>query len=339
MKLVLVVDDNLTNLRHISALLANTYRVLLAKSGKQALLIAAEQIPDIIMLDVEMPEMDGFATLAALRNNPALARVPVLFFTAGDNVATQVRALEAGAVDFVRKPYEKGILLHRLDLHLKLVQYQQDQERTIKELEDSIVNSFAELIECRDANNGGHVQRTRGYVAALGELLVEANLFTDELDPETLEMIVRASPLHDIGKIGISDLIMFKPGKLTEEEYEIVKTHTTIGARTLAHIHERTPTQKYLLHAQLMAEGHHERYDGTGYPKGLRGEAIPLCCRLMAVANVYDALVSNTAYRAGMSHEDACAILQQGKGREFDPHIINVFIENNEIFARIAGKR
>ncbi|CAK7065707.1 MAG: putative cyclic di-GMP phosphodiesterase [Desulfovibrio sp.] len=337
MKKILVVDDNLATLQQIAAQL-DAYLVLRAKSGAQALIIAAGQTPDLVLLDIDMPGMDGFETLTALRHIEALKRVPVIFLTGNHDTATQIRALQSGGVDFIKKPVSKGVLLHRLQLHLSLHQYQQSLEQTVQEFEDSIIAAFAELIECRDASNGGHVQRTRQYVAALGTMLLEANAFPESLDKEKLDMMVRAAPLHDIGKIGVSDTIICKPGRLTEEEYAVIKTHTVIGAKALESIYERMPTQYYMGYAILMALGHHERYDGKGYPNGLAGTDIPLCCRIMAVANVYDSLVVDSVYREALSHEKACAILAKGRGTEFDPIILDIFLERCNAFVEIARR-
>lgn len=339
MKRILLVDDNLTTLTLVSTLLSEVYTVIMAKSGKQALAIAENTMPDVILLDVEMPEMNGFETIAELRNVPCCTKTPVIFLTANHDPETQVKALEAGGVDFIKKPFEKGVLLHRLETHLRLYQYQQGLENTLKSLEDSIVSAFAELIECRDGHSGGHVQRTREYVALLGRLLLEKGAFPGELTEEILDMITRAAPLHDIGKIGISDVILLKPGKLTEEEFEVIKTHARIGANALRNIYERTPTQEYLQYAISIAESHHERVDGRGYPFGLKGEAIPLGSRILAVVNVYDALTTSTVIRQELlSHEEASRIIAESSGSEFDTRVVEVFLANSDLFLALKDK-
>jgi putative two-component system response regulator len=327
MKRILVVDDNMASLKQIWAQLSGNYQVTLAKSGAQAIKICEHARPDLVLLDVEMPEMDGFATMAALKADPELSRVPIIFLTGNHDMATEIRALESGAVDFITKPAERNILLHRLDLHLQFNDYQTDLENTVKELENSIVISFADLIECKNDNTGGHVLRTSKYVGILGEALLKRGLFKGEVAPESVELMSRAAPFHDIGKIGISDVILLKPGPLSEDEYEEVKKHTIIGARVLSNIFERTPTQYYLKYAALMAEGHHERYDGTGYPYGLKGEDIPVCTRIMAIANVYDACLTDRIYRPAMSREDAYKVVTSGAGKAFDPVMTEVFTE------------
>jgi putative two-component system response regulator len=336
-KQILVVDDNISNLKYISAQLSDSYKVAMAKSGVQALQIAKRQPPDIVLLDIDMPEMDGFETLAKMREDPELARLPVIFLSANHDPATEVKALQVGAMDFIPKPFEKKILNFRLDLHLRFSSYQSSLENTVRELEDSIVTSFSELIEARDENTGGHVKRTSAYVRLLGQALIDRKMFADELDPGELDLMVRAAPLHDIGKIGISDLILMKKGKLTDEEYETVKRHTVIGGEVLRTIYEKTPTQAYLRYAILIAEGHHERYDGTGYPFGRKGEEIELCNRIMSVANVYDSLVTDRVYRPALSSQEAAEIITAGAGTEFDPRIAEVFLEVHGEFSKAAA--
>lgn len=334
METILVVDDDLINLRYISSQLAGHYALIAAKSGEQALQIAANRLPDLVLLDIEMPGMDGFETLARLQGNSSLSHIPVIFLTGDQEPETEMRGLEAGAKDFITKPCEKGVLLHRLGLHLRLFHYQKQLQNTVKELEDSIAVSFAELIECRDENTGGHVQRTSEYMAILGRALRSRGYFANELQDHELSMMIRAAPLHDIGKIGVSDTVLLKPGKLDDAEFAAMKKHTTIGAEILGTMFERLPTQRYLLYAKMIAESHHERYDGKGYPHGISGESIPLCARIMAVVDVYDALVADRVYRKAMTHEEACAIISAGKGANFDPCIVAVFEEIAAVFLR-----
>ncbi|MDL2210050.1 response regulator [Desulfovibrio sp. OttesenSCG-928-O18] len=331
---IMVVDDNLTNLQYISSQLAGLYQVLPAKSGVQALHIAAQQVPDLILLDVDMPQLDGFETFEKLTHHDRLAHIPVIFLTARHDPATEMRALELGARDFIAKPIEKSILLHRIDLHLRYSYYRQHLQHTVKEMEDSVAVSFAELIECRDENTGGHVRRTREYVSILGKALRERGYFEGELQDQELEMMVRAAPLHDVGKIGISDRSLLKPGRLTASEFEDMKRHTVIGASILEAMYRRIPTQRYLRYAKIIAESHHERYDGKGYPYGKCREDIPLPARIMAVADVYDALVANRIYRNAVSHEEACRVIIDGKGTSFDPHIVDVFEVHHQQFRR-----
>jgi putative two-component system response regulator len=334
-KQILVVDDNLASLKQMGAQLGSHYEVSLAKSGAMALQICRQERPDLILLDVEMPEMDGFQTIAGLKDDPALSQIPVIFLTGNRDTATEIKALESGAMDFIAKPVNTDILLHRLELHLQFAAYQSSLENTVKELENSIVTSFAELVECKDDNAGTHVLRTGKYVEILGRKLLAEGIFADELNEADLDMIIRAAPFHDVGKIGVSDTLLLKEGALTKEEYEEVKKHTLIGARFLDAIYRRTPEQHYLKFAKMIAESHHEKYDGTGYPRGLAGNNIPLCARIMTVANVYDGCITDRVYRKALSHEEACAVILDGKDTWFDPRIVEVFEGVKDRFAHL----
>jgi putative two-component system response regulator len=325
MKQIMVVDDNLTNLKQINIQLSDDYRVLLAKSGAQALQIILKERPDLILLDIEMPEMDGFETIKRLKKNASFSWIPVIFLTASHDSSTEIKALESGAVDFITKPIEKSILLHRIELHLRLSEYQLNLENTVKALEDGIITSFSDIIECRDENTGGHVARTSQYVELLGRELQDRKMFSGELTDIDIEMMIRATPLHDVGKIGVSDVILLKPAMLNDEEFALMKRHTTIGADILRNMYKRTPTQHYLKYAIMIAERHHERFDGKGYPGGLKGEEIPLCARIMSVADVYDALVDTRVYKKSIDHGDACRIICSGLGSQFDPRIVEAF--------------
>jgi putative two-component system response regulator len=338
MKQILVVDDNLTNLKQINVQLAEDYLVLLAKSGAQAMQIVSRERPDLILLDIEMPEMNGFETIARLKENAGLSWIPVIFLTASRDVTTEIKALKSGAVDFITKPIEKSILLHRIELHLRLSEYQLYLENTVKTLEDGIITSFSDMIECRDEATGGHVTRTSRYVEFLGRELRNRRMFPTELTEKDLELIVRATPLHDVGKIGVSDVILLKPSMLSDEEFALMKRHTTIGAELLRNMYRRTPTQSYLKYAIMIAENHHERYDGKGYPAGIKGDDIPLCARIMSVADVYDALVDTRVYKNSVTHEDACRIICSGLGSQFDPRIVEAFQAVQEKFAEAAGE-
>jgi putative two-component system response regulator len=333
MKSILIVDDNLASLQQISAQLSEVYEVSLAKSGELALRICAQERPDLILLDVEMPGMNGYQTIARLKENPDLQQIPVIFLTGSHDNETEIKCLESGAMDFITKPSNADILRHRIDLHLEFSAYQLHLEQMVKELEDNIGVAFAELLDCRDYNMAGHVLRCSEYTGLLAKKLFEEGIFGDQLAEEDAAMIKRAAPFHDIGKMGVSDIILLKNGPLTEEEYREVKNHTLIGGSVLKTIYERTPNQQYLKVAVDIAEGHHERYDGTGYPRGLKGDEIPLCCRIMAVANTYDACVTDRVYHKGLSHEEACKIILDGRGTEFDPRVVDAFDKVKDKFS------
>jgi putative two-component system response regulator len=327
MKQILVVDDNMVSLKQVAAQLSGAYGFSLVKSGAEALALCAREKPHMILLDVNMPEMDGFETIARLKGNADTAGIPVIFLTGDNDTATEIRALESGAVDFIVKPVDKSILYHRIELHLQLHDYQTNLEQMKQVLENSVVLSFADLIESKENNTGGHVLRTSTHIERLGGEILKRGLFRGELTAENLELMIQAAPFHDIGKIGVSDVLLLKPGPLTSVEYDVVKRHTLIGARVLERIAERTSMQRYLEYARQMAEGHHERYDGKGYPHGLQGRLIPLSCRILAVANVFDACMTDRVYRKALSRSEACEVILQGRGTEFDPDIADVFAD------------
>ncbi|MDR2459304.1 MAG: response regulator, partial [Deltaproteobacteria bacterium] len=325
MKEILVVDDNDAVLKQISTFLAGSYEYSLARSGAQAVSYCSRERPDLVLLDIEMPGMDGFETFRLLKQNPDFQKVPVIFLTAKHDRETEVKCLRFGARDFIRKPPEKSILLHRVELHIAISTYQSELSDSVALMANILGVSMAELIECRDENTGGHVVRTSKYLEVIGYDLLHRNKFEWDLTDYNLNMMVRAAPLHDIGKISISDKILLKRGRLTDEEFGIMKGHAAIGANILEHMYDRTPTQDYLKYAARIASSHHERYDGKGYPNGTSGEHIPLCGRIMAVADVYDALVEDRVYRQAMSHSEACEIIFNGTGSQFDPAVIEAF--------------
>jgi putative two-component system response regulator len=324
-KRILVVDDNLASLRQMEAALTGSYRVTPAKSGVQALKMCMNEIPDLILLDVVMPEMDGFEAMARLRRNPGLSHVPVIFLTGDHDPKTEAGGLSLGAVDFILKPVDRNVLLHRIGLHLRTADYHAMLERNVRELSDNLTLSVGDMIEFRDKLTGGHVARTSKYVRMLGERLVAMDLYATELGQTHLEMLERAAPLHDVGKIAVPDRILLKPGRLDEDEFANMKRHAKIGEIILDGMYARMPSQHHMKYAGLIAGSHHERYDGLGYPDGLKGDAIPLPGRIMAVADVYDALVCNRVYRKAMSHEEARAIILQGRGSNFDPFVVDAF--------------
>jgi len=337
MKRILVVDDNLSILKQISAHLSGEYEVSLAKSGLLALQICTKEKPDLILLDVEMPDMDGFDVITRIKQNPYLNRIPVIFLTANHSHEFEIKALELGARDFIMKPAERNILLHRIELHLRFSSYQNQTEEKAAALSDSLAISFAEMIECRDENTGGHVIRTSKYVEILGKELIKKEIFPDELNETELQMMMRAAPLHDIGKIAISDRVLLKTGRLDDVEFSMMKRHAEIGAQIIDRMYQRMPAQRYLYYACLIAGSHHERYDGKGYPKGLEKENIPLCARIMAVADVYDALMETRVYRKGLGHIQASNIIFENEWTQFDPKVVEAFRNVQEEVSEIAN--
>jgi putative two-component system response regulator len=337
MKNILVVDDNLVTLQQINAQLEDSYDVSLAKSGAQALLICYQIAPDLILLDLDMPEMDGFETMSIIKKNMALRHIPVIILTATHNTEIEVKALKSGAVDFITKPADNDILHHRIEVHLNLSSYNRQLENKVRMLEDSIIASFSDMIEYRDESTGGHVIRTSKYVNILGNELLRREDYKTELNEFAVDMMTRAAPLHDVGKIAISDVILLKPSLLNDDEFNIMKSHTTVGGEMLRNIFSKVPDQSYHQMAILIAECHHERWDGKGYPKRLKGEDIPLCARIMALADVFDALVDMRVYKRPMSHKDACRVIISEKSVMFDPKIVEAFEAVQEQFAEVKG--
>jgi putative two-component system response regulator len=274
-----------------------------------------------------------------LKANPKLSSIPVIFLSANQDIESEVKALASGAMDFITKPVEKGILLHRIELHLELHKYQSNLHDTLIELENNTIIAFSDLIDCKEMNSGDHAMRTSVYTGMIGNELLARRLFADELSAETVEMITRAAPLHDIGKIGVSDSILLKVAPLSGEERAAVKQHTLIGGRVLRKIYAHLPSQSYLDYAIKMAEGHHERWDGLGYPKGLKGEEIPLCCRIITAANEYDSRMIDRVYRKGCGREEAMNAIRTERGTIFDPVIAEVTESLAEKFATVEVKQ
>ncbi|MFN7155541.1 MAG: two-component system response regulator [Acidovorax sp.] len=349
---VLVVDDTPDNLSLMSDLLRSDYKVKLAPSGERALqIVAGESKPDLILLDIMMPDMDGYEVLRRLQFNPDTEDIPVIFLTAMSAAEDESIGLELGAVDYITKPINPAIVMARVRNHLQLKRARDylahhnsflEQEvanrtRALAELQDATIRAMASLAETRDNETGNHIRRTQHYVEALARKLQNHPRFRDELTEEAIPVIFKSAPLHDIGKVGIPDRILLKPGKLTPEEFEIMKTHTTLGRDAIVAAEtETTQNNPFFRYAKEIAYSHQEKWDGSGYPEGLVGNTIPLSARLMAVADVYDALISERVYKAAFPHEMAVEIIRDGRGSHFDPDMVDAFLSLSEEFRRIA---
>jgi putative two-component system response regulator len=349
---VLVVDDTPDNLSLMSDLLRSDYKVKLAPSGERALqILDGESKPDLILLDVMMPDMDGYEVLRRLQFNPETEDIPVIFLTAMSSAEDESIGLELGAVDYISKPINPAIVMARVRNHLQLKRARDylvrhnnllEQEvaqrtRALTELQDATIRAMASLAETRDNETGNHIRRTQHYVEALARKLQNHPRFKDELTDHAIETIFKSAPLHDIGKVGIPDRILLKPGKLTPEEFEIMKTHTTLGRDAIVAAETDALVENpFFRYAKEITYSHQEKWDGSGYPQGLAGNMIPLSARLMAVADVYDALISERVYKAAFSHEQALKIIQDGRGSHFDPDMVDAFLELSEEFRQIA---
>lgn len=351
---VLVVDDTPDNLALMSDLLRDTCKVRVANSGDRALrLVASGTLPDLILLDIMMPGMDGYEVLRRLKASPMTRDIPVLFLTAKSEVEDERIGLELGAVDYLTKPVSHAILQARVKIHLAL-KAQSDflrdksafleaevvkRTREVQAVQDVTIHALASLAETRDNETGNHIRRTQHYVRALAEHLAGHPRFAATLTDAYILGLFKSAPLHDIGKVGIPDSILLKPGKLTDAEFEIMKTHTTLGRDALERAEKELGTTVGFLNiAKDIAYGHQEKYNGSGYPQGLAGEAIPLAARLMAVADVYDALISRRVYKEPFSHEKSIAIMQEGRGTHFDPDVFDAFLALQPEFRQIARR-
>jgi putative two-component system response regulator len=338
---ILIVDDSSSALQYLEDILRGRgYAVFAFTRGKQALIWARENTPDLVLLDIQMPDMDGFEICGHLKKDRRLHDVPVIFISMKHEAGTKITAFGLGCVDYITKPFEAGEVITRVQTHLKLRRMQavlenhnHELERIVKEKTQEITDSWtatilalAKLAESRDDDTGNHLDRIQVLCWLLAENLAEFPGYRTEINREFIHTIYHASPLHDIGKVGIPDRILLKPGRLDPDEFEIMKRHTLIGAQTLETVQTRY-RNNMLIHAGVdIARSHHERWDGTGYPDGIAGNNIPLCARIAAVADVYDALRSTRCYKKAIMHEQAVSIIRKGKGTQFDPDIVEVFL-------------
>jgi len=351
---ILIVDDTPDNLLLMSSLLKDRYAVKVANSGEKALRIAllGEQ-PDLILLDIVMPDMSGYEVARKLKVDPQAWDIPIIFLSALSSEDDEALGLELGAADYITKPIRPSVLLARVETQLKIkaaadflrdqnVYLEQEVARRTREvtaIQDVTILAMATLAETRDNETGNHIRRTQHYVKVLAEQLHDHPRFRHFLDSATITLLFKSAPLHDIGKVGIPDRILLKPGRLTPEEFEIMKTHTTLGRDAIEHAERQLGTDvAFLRLAKDIAYGHQEKWDGSGYPEGRSGDGIPIAARLMAVADVYDALISRRVYKEGMPHEQAARIIQDGRGAHFDPDIVDAFLERAEDFREIAAR-
>lgn len=340
-QIILIVDDDMTSLKRATSILEDEYRVAAAVNGQMVFKYLEHNTPDLILLDLYMPNMDGFEVMEKLQGNEEYSKIPVVFLSAEQTPESEAKCLDAGAADYVTKPYVPVVLKSRVNKILELAKYREQLEvkigeqeqdinaRTeqISDIQNAVIVGMANLIEERDNSTGNHVKNTQDYVKMLCDELMRLGLYDDELTPEFEAMLVKAAPLHDVGKIKITDLILQKPGKLSEEEYRIIQNHTRYGADIIEDILGAIEETDYLELARDVALYHHERWDGNGYPEGLIGEEIPLGARIMAIADVFDALYADRVYRKGIRPVEAVlAIIEESSGTQFDPTLTDVFL-------------
>lgn len=348
---VLVVDDAPANLSLLAGLLNKQCRVKLAASGAKALALVQRAMPDLILLDVMMPEMDGYEVCRRLKADAATRHIPVLFLTAMSQPEDEARGFDVGAADFIQKPISPAIVQARVRTHLQIKAYQDELTERNAWLNDALAQRMAQVdqlreatlhvmisfAEFRDEETGNHVKRTQEYVRALAMRLLEDGAHPEVLHADSIERIAKSAPLHDIGKVAIPDHILLKPGRLDADELVIMRQHAMHGWDMLNRAAQRMGDEDgFLRHAMDIARHHHEKWNGEGYPDGLAGEAIPLSARLMAVADVYDALISRRPYKSPMPHDRAVAFIREGAGSHFDPQVVDAFDRCLEQFVHIA---
>lgn len=352
-KKIILVDDDITNLTVGKNALSDAYDTLTIPAGEKLLHLLETVHPDLILLDVNMPDMDGYEVIRRLKQNDKTADIPVIFLTAQSDVASELQGLTLGAIDYISKPFSPPLLLKRIETHLLVMEQQKELKRyndnlqeivrektkIVVELQNAVLSTVAELVECRDDVTGGHITRTQNYLRILLDEMLLQHVYFDEVSQCEIELLLLSSQLHDVGKIMVPDVILKKPGKLTSEEFDLMKHHPAWGARIIEMIGQNTREKNFLLNARIFALYHHEKWDGTGYPLGLSGERIPLLGRLMAIADVYDALVSKRPYKEALEYEQANEIIRQGSGTHFDPLLVDVFIAVAHQFEAAAANQ
>ena len=349
---ILIVDDSPGNLSVLSELLQTQYRVLAATSGASCLRVAGSQPrPDLILLDVMMPEMDGYEVLSRLRQSAATRDIPVVFLTAMSDAKDEEHGLQLGAADYIAKPIKPTVVLARVRTQLEAKQAREwlkDQNAVLEaevarrmvenELTQRVtIRALAHLAETRDPETGNHILRTQNYVHCMAEGLRRHPRFASFLTQHNIDLLTKSAPLHDIGKVGIPDYILQKPGSLIPAEWEIMKTHAKLGSDAIEHAEADVDKPlDFLILAKEIAHWHHEKWDGSGYPDGLAGDAIPISARLMAVADVFDALITQRVYKHAMSYDEARKIITDGRGKHFDPDMVDAFLADFDAFVAIA---
>jgi putative two-component system response regulator len=354
---ILVVDDNPANLTLLQATLEGQgFRLLAARDGTSALAVAAQTSPDLVLLDIRMPEMDGYEVCRRLKSDPQTSEIPVIFLSALERTQDKVRGLELGAVDYITKPFQPEELIARVNTHLTLrclqrrlrkantdltelnrglAQKVAEQSRELLRSRDGIIFAMAKMTEARDDHTGRHLERISRYVEILALELAKTDA---TITPEWIRSVVKTAALHDIGKVGIPDGILLKKGGLSSRERLVMQNHPTIGGDTLLELREELGDgSPYLSRAIEIVLGHHEKWDGTGYPFGIKGGAIALSARLVAVADVYDALISKRIYKPGMSHGEAARFIRERAGTQFDPRVVEAFMASQDKFVAIAA--
>jgi putative two-component system response regulator len=351
--LIILVDDNPANLLAGLKVLSQEYSVITVPSAAKLFTLLKTEKPALILLDIEMPEMNGYEAIKILKSNPDTKNIPVIFLTALTDSNDELEGLSLGAIDYITKPFQPSLLLKRIEVYLlvetqknklekmaselldfnkKLQKMVFEKNQNVLEMQDALLKTLAEMVEFRDDITGGHIERTRCGIKILLEEIKKNNYCQDEIQGLDMELVLQSCQLHDVGKISIEDKILKKPGKLTDEEFEKIKEHTIFGKQIIDKIETLAKENDFLKYAKIFAISHHERWDGKGYPCGLKEKEIPLLGRIMAVADVYDALISSRPYKKAFTHEEAVQIIINGIGTQFDPVLVEMFINVAEQF-------
>jgi len=342
---VLIVDDIELNRMLLADMLNDTYDIVEAASGKEALSMLIDQKlnPALVLLDLIMPEIDGFQVLRELKSTESTKKIPVLFVTAVVSDETESLGLKSGAADYVIKPFNRNVIRARVSNHIRLSRYQNELESLVNEKTvevtrtyEQALESLAAIIEYRSFESGEHIRRTTLFAEIIISKMLQIEKFRPLLLPHNITSLIKASTLHDIGKIGVPDHILLKPGKLTPEEFDVIKTHTTFGSLVIDKIAADLPdSDMYLRYAKEICLSHHERWDGKGYPYGLRDEEIPLSARIVSIIDVYDALISKRCYKDAYSHEESMNIIMEGRGTQFDPYLVDLLPDVEAEFKKV----
>jgi len=336
MKTIFAVDDSDSNLSLVKKALEQYYRILTMPSAAKMFTLLEIITPDLILLDIEMPEMNGVDAFKKLKINNIHEKIPIIFLTGRNDTAIEARCFELGAVDFITKPFSAPVLQNRIRTYLNIDEIIHERTAQLQRLQTGIVTVLADIVENRDRATGGHIERTTAYIRILLEAMKERGVYADEMRGWDIEMVVLSARLHDMGKIVVSDVLLNKPDKLTSEEYQAMKSHTDEGMKIIEKMVKQTGEADFLENAKLFVGYHHEHWDGTGYPHGLKGTDIPLQGRVMAIVDTYDALISRRSYKEALAVEEAERIIMENAGKQFDPEIVRVFVEVKEQFKKVA---
>ncbi|MBN1652261.1 MAG: response regulator [Deltaproteobacteria bacterium] len=349
-KSVLIVDDSPKNLRRLAAILKRGGLIPRPiTNGRFAVEAAIEDPPDLLLLDVEMPEMSGLDVCRWFKRDERLRSIPVIFVGGLQDAASKIEAFRVGGVDYVSEPFQEQEVLARVKTHMRLRQLQvelmshnlhleqriEEQVKVVTASQMATIFAIAKLAEARDDDTGQHIERVQTFVRMLAERMREMGVYRTQLTPAFIEHLYQTASLHDIGKVGTPDAILLKPGKLNAEEFSEMKKHCVLGGNTLTAVLQRHPDNQFLRMGVDVARSHHEKWDGSGYPDGLKGAAIPLAARIVTLADFYDALTSKRCYRPAFDHHETCRLIQEGSGNHFDPHVVTAFKSHQNEFERI----